>query len=57
MLCRYDALREPLNRRKVKLAESLRGNQLFRDIDDELAWIREKEQIAGSSNRGYYSLP
>ncbi|VDO10046.1 unnamed protein product, partial [Brugia timori] len=50
--CRYDALRDPLNARKDKLGESLRGNQLFRDIDDELAWIREKEQIAGSSNRG-----
>ncbi|KHN88357.1 Spectrin alpha chain [Toxocara canis] len=49
---RYDALREPLNRRKVKLGESLLGNQLFRDIDDELAWIREKEQIAASTNRG-----
>ncbi|MCP9263394.1 Spectrin alpha chain [Dirofilaria immitis] len=49
---RYEALRNPLNARKDKLAESLRGNQLFRDIDDELAWIREKEQIAGSSNRG-----
>uniref|UniRef100_A0AAF5PJZ7 Spectrin alpha chain n=2 Tax=Wuchereria bancrofti TaxID=6293 RepID=A0AAF5PJZ7_WUCBA len=49
---RYDALRDPLSARKDKLAESLRGNQLFRDIDDELAWIREKEQIAGSSNRG-----
>lgn len=49
---RYEALRDPLNARKDKLAESLRGNQLFRDIDDELAWIREKEQIAGSSNRG-----
>ncbi|VDN44013.1 unnamed protein product [Gongylonema pulchrum] len=53
---RYNALRDPLNRRKEKLAESLRGNQLFRDIDDELAWIREKEQIAGSSNRGRVCL-
>jgi spectrin alpha len=49
---RYDTLREPLSRRKNKLAESLRGNQLFRDIDDELSWIREKEQIAASTNRG-----
>lgn len=49
---RYEALREPLRRRKNKLAESLQGNQLFRDIEDELAWIREKEQIAASTNRG-----
>uniref|UniRef100_A0A0N5ANF9 Spectrin alpha chain n=1 Tax=Syphacia muris TaxID=451379 RepID=A0A0N5ANF9_9BILA len=49
---RYENLREPLNKRKTKLAESLKGNQLFRDMEDELAWIREKEQIAASSNRG-----
>ncbi|KAL3092945.1 hypothetical protein niasHS_004972 [Heterodera schachtii] len=49
---RFEALREPLQRRKQKLAESLLGHQLFRDIDDELAWIREKEQIAASTNRG-----
>lgn len=49
---RYDNLRDPLNKRKAKLAESLKGNQLFRDMEDELAWIREKEQIAASSNRG-----
>jgi spectrin alpha len=49
---RYEALREPLRRRKHKLTESHRGNQLFRDIEDELAWIREKEQIATSTNRG-----
>uniref|UniRef100_A0A0K0D8G4 Alpha-spectrin n=1 Tax=Angiostrongylus cantonensis TaxID=6313 RepID=A0A0K0D8G4_ANGCA len=41
-----------LEKRKNKLAESLQGNQLFRDIEDELAWIREKEQVAGSTNRG-----
>lgn len=49
---RYEVLRDPLTRRKTKLEESLEGNQLFRDIEDELAWIREKEQIAASTNRG-----
>lgn len=49
---RYNALRDPLEKRKRKLGESLQGNQLFRDIEDELAWIREKEQVAGSTNRG-----
>ncbi|KAI6244011.1 Spectrin protein 1 [Aphelenchoides fujianensis] len=49
---RFHALREPLNRRKNKLAESLEGNKLFRDMDDELAWIREKEQAASNTNRG-----
>lgn len=52
LLQRYNNLREPLHHRKNKLAESLRGHQLFRDIEDELAWIREKDQIAGSTNRG-----
>ncbi|KAK6044474.1 spectrin repeat-containing domain protein, partial [Cooperia oncophora] len=49
---RFQNLRDPLEKRKNKLAESLQGNQLFRDIEDELAWIREKEQVAGSTNRG-----
>uniref|UniRef100_A0AC34F2Y3 SH3 domain-containing protein n=1 Tax=Panagrolaimus sp. ES5 TaxID=591445 RepID=A0AC34F2Y3_9BILA len=49
---RFETLRDPLERRKQKLAESLHGNQLFRDIEDELSWIREKEQIAASTNRG-----
>lgn len=49
---RYNALRDPLEKRKNKLGESLQGNQLFRDIEDELAWIREKEQVAASTNRG-----
>lgn len=53
-LQRYGNLQDPLNRRKGKLDESLKGHQLFRDIEDELAWIREKEQIAGSNNRGIF---
>ncbi|CDW52174.1 Spectrin alpha chain [Trichuris trichiura] len=52
LAARYSALKEPCEKRKAKLAESLRGHQLFRDIDDEMAWIREKEQIAESNNRG-----
>lgn len=38
--------------RKQKLLDSLQVQQLFRDIEDEEAWIREKEPIAGSTNRG-----
>lgn len=38
--------------RKQKLADSLRLQQLFRDIEDEETWIREKEPIAASTNRG-----
>lgn len=39
--------------RKQKLADSLRLQQLFRDIEDEETWIREKEPIAASTNRGW----
>jgi len=39
---RFEALLDPLQRRKNKLGESLVGHLLFRDIDDELTWIREK---------------
>ena len=38
--------------RKQKLLDSLQVQQLFRDIEDEEAWIREKEPVAGSTNRG-----
>ncbi|XP_066294878.1 spectrin alpha chain, non-erythrocytic 1-like isoform X25 [Branchiostoma lanceolatum] len=48
---RYDALQEPLAARKAKLADSLRFQQLVRDIEDEEAWIREKEPVASSTNR------
>lgn len=32
--------------------ESLAVQQLFRDVEDEEAWIREKEPIVASNNRG-----
>ena len=48
---RYSTLQEPLQQRKQKLADSLRLQQLFRDIEDEEAWIREKEPVASSTNR------
>ncbi|XP_077478046.1 spectrin alpha chain, non-erythrocytic 1 isoform X5 [Stigmatopora argus] len=49
---RYESLREPMAARKQKLADSLRLQQLFRDVEDEETWIREKEPVAASSNRG-----
>lgn len=54
---RYEALRQPLASRKHKLADSLRLQQLFRDVEDEETWIREKEPIAASSNRGQRGQP
>lgn len=49
---RYNNLQNPMNARRVRLNDSLRVQQLFRDIEDEEAWIREKEPIAASTNRG-----
>ncbi|KAE8583019.1 hypothetical protein XENTR_v10020411 [Xenopus tropicalis] len=49
---RYEALKEPMVARKQKLSDSLRLQQLFRDVEDEETWIREKEPIAASTNRG-----
>ncbi|KAL1423826.1 hypothetical protein MTO96_003740 [Rhipicephalus appendiculatus] len=49
---RYNALQAPMATRRQKLQDSLRVQQLFRDIEDEEAWIREKEPIAASTNRG-----
>lgn len=51
-MVRYEGLREPMAARKQKLSDSLRLQQLFRDVEDEETWIREKEPIAASTNRG-----
>lgn len=55
-MARYEALKDPMVARKQKLADSLRLQQLFRDIEDEETWIREKEPIAASTNRGWSLL-
>ncbi|KAG8447987.1 hypothetical protein GDO86_015185 [Hymenochirus boettgeri] len=52
LVSRYEALKDPMIARKQKLSDSLRLQQLFRDIEDEETWIREKEPIAASTNRG-----
>ncbi|XP_044730361.1 spectrin alpha chain isoform X3 [Chrysoperla carnea] len=49
---RYAALQKPMAVRKQRLLDSLQVQQLFRDIEDEEAWIREKEPVAASTNRG-----
>lgn len=49
---RYAALQKPMSIRKQKLLDSLQVQQLYRDIEDEEAWIREKEPVAASTNRG-----
>ncbi|KAI1305303.1 Spectrin alpha chain [Halotydeus destructor] len=52
LIGRYEALLNPMNARRLRLNDSLRVQQLFRDIEDEDSWIREKEPIAASTNRG-----
>ena len=52
MLERYNNLFGPVNQRKEKLTDALRLQQFFRDVEDEEDWIREKEPIAASTNRG-----
>lgn len=49
---RYDALLDPMEARKQKLADALKLQQFLRDVEDEEDWIREKEPIASSTNRG-----
>ncbi|XP_053601908.1 spectrin alpha chain isoform X2 [Plodia interpunctella] len=52
LVTRYAALDKPMAVRKRRLLDSLQAQQLFRDLDDESAWIREKEPIIASTNRG-----
>lgn len=49
---RYQALQDPMHARRLKLRDALRLQQFFRDVEDEEDWIREKEPIATSTNRG-----
>ncbi|XP_054158910.1 spectrin alpha chain-like isoform X2 [Oppia nitens] len=49
---RFNTLQTPIKARRLRLNDALRVQQLFRDIEDEESWIREKEPIAASTNRG-----
>jgi spectrin alpha len=49
---RYNQLFDPINSKRSKLGDALRLQQFFRDVEDEEDWIREKEPIAASTNRG-----
>uniref|UniRef100_A0A3Q1EVZ1 Spectrin alpha chain, non-erythrocytic 1 n=1 Tax=Acanthochromis polyacanthus TaxID=80966 RepID=A0A3Q1EVZ1_9TELE len=48
----WKKLLEATELKGTKLSDSLRLQQLFRDVEDEETWIREKEPIAASTNRG-----
>jgi spectrin alpha len=49
---RYEGLQGPLERQKTRLAASHQLQQLFRDLEDEEAWMKEREAAAGSTNIG-----
>ena len=49
---RFTNLMNPLSSRQQRLKDSLEVQRLFRDVEDEEAWIREKEPIVASNNRG-----
>ncbi|CAF3871075.1 unnamed protein product, partial [Didymodactylos carnosus] len=53
LVSRFQSLLEPLQMKKIKLNASLELQRLLHDIEDEEAWIREKEPSIMSTNRGY----
>ncbi len=53
---RYRNLQEPMGQRKNKLRDAIRLQQFYRDMEDEEDWIREKEPIAASTNRGTHGI-
>lgn len=52
LAARYAAFAAPTASRRRQLEDSLRLQQCFRDMDEELAWIAEKEPAALSQNFG-----
>uniref|UniRef100_G3S8T8 Spectrin alpha chain, erythrocytic 1 n=1 Tax=Gorilla gorilla gorilla TaxID=9595 RepID=G3S8T8_GORGO len=52
LVCRFEALKEPLATRKKKLLDLLHLQMICRDTEDEEAWIQETEPSATSSYLG-----
>ena len=49
---RYEGVHEPIKVQKQRLEESLQLQQFIRDVDDEEAWIKDREPLANLINRG-----
>ncbi|NWJ06160.1 SPTN5 protein, partial [Crypturellus undulatus] len=49
---RYKSLRDPLQQRRGSLEAGRLQYQFFRDVDEELAWVREKLPMASSRDYG-----
>uniref|UniRef100_A0A2K5UN69 Spectrin alpha chain, erythrocytic 1 n=1 Tax=Macaca fascicularis TaxID=9541 RepID=A0A2K5UN69_MACFA len=52
LVCRFEALKEPLATRKKKLLDLLHLQLICRDTEDEEAWIQETEPSATSTYLG-----
>jgi spectrin alpha len=52
LILRYEGLQEPVKEQQKRLDDSCKLQQFLRDIDDEAAWIKEREPIASLPNRG-----
>jgi spectrin beta len=52
LLDAYARLSQSADLRKSRLNDSLKLQQFYRDVEEEEAWIREKEQIASSTDHG-----
>ncbi|XP_055309165.1 spectrin beta chain, non-erythrocytic 1 isoform X4 [Sitodiplosis mosellana] len=49
---RYHSLHEPMTIRRDNLEDSLQLHHFFRDAEDELQWLNEKEALASSKDLG-----
>lgn len=52
---RYKGLQVPLKKQKENLEASHQLQQFFRDVEDEWAWMKEREPLAASTNTGKYN--
>ncbi|XP_038597006.1 spectrin beta chain, non-erythrocytic 5 [Tachyglossus aculeatus] len=52
LLHRYESLKEPLQERRAALEARLLLCQFFQEVDDELAWVREKLPSATAQDYG-----
>ena len=49
---RYESLHEPVQIRKENLDDALHLQQLYRDMEEEIQWLNEKEPQANSTDLG-----
>ena len=49
---KYASLGEPAQIRRDNLEDALQMYQFYRDVEDELSWIQDKQPVASSSDLG-----